>query len=811
MRFSFLILFFSFFVGHLVNSQSTNASGLSGSLSKNVNVENLSDQQIQQIIDEMEKRGLTENDAVSLARAKGLSSDQIVVLKRRILEVKRGNTSQTAKTTAKASNGELEIQEEAIVSSKQLIDSLDYDASIFGFSFFNNEKLTFEPDVNIPVPDSYVIGAGDELIINIWGASEQTYQVIADRNGIINIPLVGPISINGVTFKDAQSIIIGRLSQIYSDIQSSSPRTFASVRMGTLKSIRVNVIGEVFMPGSYILPGTSSLFAALYLAGGPNKKGSFRDIQLIRGGKVIAHLDVYDYLINGNSEVNTLLRNNDIVMIPTYINRVRIAGAFKRVGIFEAKETETVADMLKFAGGFDEAAYKSRIQLYRNADREKEYKDVPDNLFNFIQITNGDSLYVSRILARFKNKVRINGAVFRPGDFEYTEGLKLSELIKHADGLTENAYLNRGLIYRLKEDFTPVNISFSVAKVANGTEDYDLKPNDEVLISSIDGMREQQTVSIWGEVQNMGIYQYSENLTLGDLLLMTGGLKESASQSSIEVMRRLPYDEADKSDGVTSKLFSFSISRDLSLENEGTNFQLLPYDEVFIRFMPGYRKRGVVSIFGQVKFAGNYGLTSRTERISDLINRAGGINKNSYPKGARLTRLLELTDEDKAKREELMHKDSTLRFSSLDFEIVSIDLEKILANPGGIEDIYLENGDRLEIPTVMQTITVSGEVLNPSSTVFIDKWNAKQYVNRSGGFAVNAKKSKTYVLYPNGAAAATRGFIFRRYPNITPGAEIVVPKKPEREGIAPQAWLAIGSSLASIALAIATIASINKN
>lgn len=802
MRWIVISLLLFFFAPVISYSQ----SGVSSSKK----VEDLSDQQIQQIVDEMNKRGLSETDAISIARSKGMSNDQIELLKMRIDEVKKGTTSQSAskKNGTNLNRSESQLSE---VSRKEKIDSTQIDASIFGFSFFNNNKLTFDPNVNIPVSESYVIGGGDEIVIDIWGVSEQNYSLTVDRNGVVTIPLVGPINIGGLSYKDAQTKIINHLSQIYSDIQSSNPRTFASVRMGTLKAIRVNVIGEVFAPGTYTLPGTASLFSALYLSGGPNKKGSFRDIQLIRSGKVIAHLDVYDFLINGNSEVNVLLRDNDIVLIPTYINRVRMAGAFKRNGIFESKENETVSDMLRYAGGFDEAAYHARIQLYRNSDKEKEFKDVPENLFGFIQLANGDSLFAGKILPRFKNIVKISGAVFKPGDYEFTEGLKLSELIKRADGLTENAYKNRGMIRRLRSDYTAENISFSVEKIMTGIEDVNLATNDSIVIASIDEMRERRVVAIWGEVQKMGKYEFGEMMTLGDLVLLAGGFKESASESSIEVMRRLPYNEADNSIGVTSKLFRFSISRDLGLDNEGAKFQLMPYDEVFVRFMPGYRKRGVVSIFGQVKFAGNYGLSSRTERVSDLVKRAGGINPNAYAQGAKLTRTIELTDEETAKRKELMAKDSTIRFSELNFEVVSIDLDKILQNPGGNEDIYMENGDRLEIPSTLQTVSVSGEVLNPSSTVYVDKWNAKQYVRRSGGFSVSAKKSKTYVLYPNGASKATRGFIFKRYPVILPGAEIVIPKKPEREGISATAWVGIGSSLASIALAIATIISLNNN
>jgi protein involved in polysaccharide export with SLBB domain len=778
---------------------------------RDVNVNNLSEQQIMQIIEEIEKRGLTENDAIALARAKGLKQDQIDVLKKRMTEVKsRSGESSISSTSASGYNQIVKDGDGSLEFVKVELDSTKVDSRIFGFSLFNNEKLTFEPSINIPVPDSYILGPGDELVVDIWGASQQTYQLSIDQNGNVKIPLIGPLCLGGLTLEVGENRILNRLSSIYSDLNSSKPRTFASVRTGNLKTIRVNVIGEVYTPGSFTLPGTASLFNVLYLAGGPNKQGSFRDIQLIRNGKVISHLDVYDFLIDGNTEINVSLLDNDIVMIPTYINRVKMYGEFKRTGIFEAKDNETVANMVHYAGDYDEAAYKGRIELYRNGPHEKEFKNVTNKEMSSVLMMNGDSLYVGKILDRFTNKVNIVGAVFTPGNYEYLPNLKLSELIKEAGGLLENAYVNRGTISRLKDDFTPENLAFNVEEVVSGKVDILLKPNDAVFISSIDDMREAQTVAIWGEIQKMGLYQYGENITLGDLVLMAGGFKESASGSSIEVMRRLPYEKADVSADAISQLFNFSISRDLGMNDEGAQFILMPFDEVFVRYMPGFRKNAVITISGQVMYTGNYGLASRVEKISDLVKRAGGLTPYAYPNGAKLIRQYVLSDEEKAKRRELMIKDSTLRFSELDFETVSIDLEDILANPGGKNDIYMEHGDVLDIPSSLQTIKVSGAVLNPSSTVFVKGLRSKQYINNSGGFSVYAKKSKTYVLYPNGSAASARGFIFKRYPVITPGAEIVVPKKPERKPLGAAGWFSIAGAMASLSLTIVTVVNLAK-
>nr|WP_321453634.1 SLBB domain-containing protein [uncultured Carboxylicivirga sp.] len=775
---------------------------------KSVNVESLSDSQIKQIVDEISKRGLSESEAIGLARARGLSSEQISMLKRRLNEVQNQSIAGNKSNNRSLSNDQNDAD---LLSAKSSIDSTQVDNRIFGFSFFNNENLTFEPSLNIPVPDSYILGSGDELLIDIWGASQQSYQETIGSDGKINIPFVGPCYVGGMKLNDAKKQILDLLSTIYADLKSDNPRTFASIRTGQLKVIRVNVVGEVFNPGSYTLPGTASLFNVLYLSGGPNKTGSFRDVQLIRNGKIINHLDIYDFLINGNTMVNVPLMDNDIVMIPTYINRVRVGGEFKRIGIFEVVEDESVADLVKYAGGYTESAYNNKLRLYRSNGKEREFKSINQNNIEQIILQAGDSLFVGKILDRYSNMVTIDGAVFNPGNYEYTQGLTLNGLIEKADGVIENAFLSRGVITRTKQDFTKESLSFDVEKILKGVDNIPLKPNDEVLIAAIDSMREERTVAIWGEVQNMGMYQYAENITLGDLVFIAGGFKESASESTIEVMRRLPYAEADKSNGKTSDIYRFQVSRNLKLGDEGASFVLKPFDEVFIRFMPGFQKSGVVTVLGQVMYSGNYGLSSRTEKISDVVKRAGGLSANAYPLGAKLTRPKHLTEEEKAQRKEMMRKDTTLYFSDLEFETVSINLEKILTSPGSKDDIYMQNGDVLEIPSLLQTVQVSGEVLNPSSTVFVKGYKVRRYVQNSGGFAVSAKRGKTYVLYPNGSSSATKGFLFfRSYPKVSPGAEIVIPKKPERLGMPPQAWIAIASSLASIGLTIATIANMNN-
>ncbi len=772
-----------------------------------VDVNELNDQQVMTVISEMEKRGLSEAEAISVARLRGMSNSQISLLQKRIQEVKQsGGVSNYNQENSLEGENATSIFE---LSEKSVLDSTMVDEKIFGFSFFNNTNLTFEPSVNIPVSDDYIIGAGDEINIDVWGASQQSYSLVVNTNGDINIPLIGPVYLSGLTLKAVEGKVKNKLSLIYSDLINTNPRTFASVSIGKIKAIRINLLGEVFAPGTYTVPGTASLFNVLYLSGGPNKQGSFRDIRLIRNGKIVANLDVYDYIVNGNSLVNVPLMDNDVVIVPPYINRVKVDGEFKRTGIFESKDDETVADMIKYAGGFTESAYKSTIKLYGNNGKEKIFKEVIPETMSDIYLHTGDRIFVDKILDRYKNIVTIKGAVFNPGDFEFVEGLTLKQLINKADGLIENAFLNRGRITRLKEDYTPENISFDVSDVISGKTNIILKANDQIIIKAIDSIREKQTVAIWGEVQNMGTYTYSENLTLADLVFMAGGLKETASQSTIEIRRKLSYEEADKSTDKNSELFYFKISRDLKIDTEANSFILKPYDVIAVRFMPGAISSGSVTIAGEVMYGGIYNLTSDKERISDIMKRAGGLSDNAYPEGASLTRKVKLSEQEKAKREELMEMDSTVRFSELDFEVVSVKLEKIIQNPGSKDDIYMRDGDFLSIPSVLQTVKVSGEVLNPSSTVFEKSFSVKQYINQSGGFSLNAKKGKTYVLQANGSSQATKGFLFfRTFPKVAPGSEIIIPKRPEREGLTAQAWIGIGSAITSVSLMVVTL--VNK-
>ena len=776
---------------------------------RSVDVKNLSDDQILRMVKEIEKRGLSENEAIALAQARGMSQSQISALRARMNELKMSGGTIGSIDPSKATSSSAQVE----LSVKAEVDSEKIDSRIFGFSFFNNDKLSFEPNVNIPVSKSYVLGGGDEILIDVWGASQQSYQLVVDRNGTINIPNIGPVQVGGLTQENTSKKIFDKLTLIYRDLVNDQPRTFANIHIGTVKAIKVNVIGEVFTPGTYTLPGTASAFNALYLSGGPNSVGSFRNIKVIRDGKVISSLDVYDFLINGNGNVNISLRDADVIMVPTYEQRVKVGGEFKRNGLFEAKSGESIASLIKYAGGFREDAYTSRIELYRNTSRQRSFKDVLMDDFSSVKLANGDSIYAGPILERFENKVSVEGAVYRPGNYELSAGMTLAQLLENADGVREDVFLNRGLITRLNKDLTLKNISFNVSDVLNGNVDFDLQREDIVTISSIHDLREIHTVEIIGEVQYGGEFDYQDEMTLSDIVFKAGGFKESASEAFIEISRRLTYDETKKVGDKIAHVYQFSISRDLKMNGEDARFALMPFDQVFVRQSPGYEKRKVVKILGEVNYAGDYSLTTKKERLSDVIRRAGGLSPDAFPEGAMLTRKVVISQKVKRLRDELMKKDSTLAFSNIGFDVVGINLKEILENPGSREDLFMQNGDELIVPKEMQTVKVSGEVLNPLSASYMQGKSLKHYIDQSGGFGLEAKKGKVYVIYPNGAAASTKSrfIFFRKYPKVMPGSEVVIPQKPPRNPIPATAWISMASAMASLSLTVVTIVNQTKN
>ncbi len=770
-----------------------------------VNVNNLSDQQIQKIVTEVNARGLTIDQAAQMAQMQGATPVQIEQLKRRIQELNFSKVDSTTNQTTKKSQKNKFKKE--VYSEKAIIETTPENKRIFGFQFFNSDKLTFEPPVNMPTPQNYVLGIDDELTVSIWGASQQTYQLPINTNGAINIPDIGQIYVSGMEFAKAKELIKKRLISIYQGMDGQNPNTYADVSISNLRSINVNVIGEVMAPGTYTLPSTASAFNALYLSGGPNKNGSFRNIQLIRDNKIVKTIDVYDYLINANMEGNIQLREQDIIYIPTYKKRVEATGAFKRTGIFELSEKEKLSDLIRYLGGFTEQAFKAQISLTRITDTEKKVIDINQSIYESFVPNNGDSIVASEVIKRFENRINISGAVFRPGTYELTEGLTLSGLIRKAQGVTENYFSNRGLIIRLQSNLAPMTLSFNVDEVLKGTNDITLQREDQVIIQDIFSMRQKRTIQILGEVQNPGEFAFSDNMTLKDLIFKAGGFTEAASESFIELARRHNYAESNLMSDELVKLYQFNIDRKLNLDAKGDTLHLQPFDYIYVRKAPSYHEQRTVYISGEVRYPGAYSIGSKKERISDLIKRSGGLTPDAFIKGARMKR----NNPDSIQKAEILRNnlpDSLLSKAEkqISSDKLELRLENILKNPKSPFDYLLKDGDQIIIPEVSQEVRISGEIQNPIGLAFQNGKSLKYYINRSGGFTDNALKRKTFVIYSDGTTQVARSFFYRKYPTIEPGSQIIVPQKPERQRTDQTGkWLGIASTMATIAIAIATL------
>ena len=594
---------------------------------------------------------------------------------------------------------------------------------------------------------------------------------------------------------------------LFRGMSGENPTTWAEVSVTNLHSIKVNVIGEVLLPGTYTLPATASAFNALFLSGGPNENGSFRDIKIIRNGKTIKVVDVYEYLLKSDVSSNIALRDEDVILIPTYQNRVDLSGNFKRPGLYELKQGESLETLMNFSGGFSSDAFKGSVSIVRKNGAQKSMVDVKANKFTSFIPETGDSIIAGTVLNRFENRVTINGAVFRPGNYALTEGMKLSQLIALAQGFREDVYSNRGLVFRMGSDLTPTTLAFVVSDIQKGVNDITLQREDYVVIQDKVSMREKRIVRIFGEVQNTGEYDFSENMTIEDLVFIAGGLKESANESFIEISRR---HDAVTSSKVTEKLvdlFTIKIDRDLKLADKDKQFQLMPFDYVYIRRAPSYNEQKTVMIEGEVLYPGAYSIQSKDERISDLIKRSGGLSSHAYLDGATLIRIPDkYAVQDTSLISDLV-VDSIAQKAAK--QLVSgrleLKLKTILKDPKSVYNYHLKEGDRIIIPEVSEEVRVAGAILNPVGLAYEPHRTAKYYIDRSGGFSEKAMRKNVYVINSDGTTEVTHSFLFVTYPKVGPGSKIIVPEKGTRTGVEPAMWLAIASTFSSIAVAIAAI------
>ena len=678
---------------------------------------------------------------------------------------------------------------------------------VFGRDIFNNKNLTFEPEMNVATPQNYRLGAGDAVFIDVWGASNNTYESTVSPDGTIQIEGFGPVTVGGMTVEQANAALRKQLGVRY---QSSQIR----LTVGQTKTISVNVMGEVQVPGTYTLSAFATVFHALYMAGGINDIGTLRSIKVYRNNRLVTVVDIYDYILNGKLTGNVRLTDNDVIVVGPYDCLVNITGKVKRPMFYEMKKNESVGTLLKYAGGFAGDAYRKSIRLIRKAGTQYSVYNVGEFDMNSFRLEDEDSLSVDSVLPRFSNMVEIKGAVFRPGMYQVGgEITTVRSLIENAEGVTEDAFTARGVMHRMKPDRTLEVLSVDIAGIMEGrTPDIPLRNEDVLYIPSKKELLEEQTLTIHGEVMYPGEYKYADNETIEDLILQAGGLNDAASIMKVDVARRIVDPKATESSDTIARTFSFAIKDGFVIDGR-QGFVLKPYDEVYVRTSPGYSKQQNVKVEGEVLFSGTYTLEKKSQRLSDIIRQAGGVTKMAYVQGARLERTitqderLKMNDVRKMLLTQSGEKD-TLDAKKLDFGdtyYVAIELDKALANPGSNYDVILREGDRIIVPEFSSTVKVSGDVMSPSTVAYREGKSVGYYIDQAGGWGNRAKKSHTFIVYMNGSKARVG---YKTKP--MPGCEIIVPTKPAAKKMTTAEMVAIGSSTASIATMLITIANLLK-
>jgi len=775
-----------------------------------IKVDQLSDEDILKYEQQLQQSGLSETQAEQLAIQKGFPSSEIIKLRARLAGINA--SSYGKKTENNPQGGSRTYDYDTTQLNRKPFEKLSL--RVFGSELFNNNNLTFEPNLRIATPKNYVIGPDDEIVIDVFGYQEVNQRAIVSPEGNINIPNVGMIAVNGLTVEQATKRI--REKMIHSGYASiNNNQSQIQVSIGKIRSIRVTVIGEAKRPGSYTLSSLSTLFNALYSAGGPTEKGSFRQIEVVRNGVVVVKMDAYRFLLKGDQTKNIRLMDQDVVRIPVAKVQAVVKGEIRNPAIYEVLNGESLSDVIEFAGSFTSTAYTASVHITQVTDKEKRIKDVDKADFKNYQPLNGDEIVVSKILDRFDNRITLNGAVYRPGNYELTPGLTLSQLIQRADGLKEDAFIQRGILVRINQkDLTKEVISFSIPEIfSSPLKDILLQKNDEITIGSSAEFKDSTTITIEGEVRKPGIYSYYTNKTLKDVLFEAGGLTDASSIDRIEIARRLNVDKAaDSSSDKLSEIIQIGIDKDLTIT--GNNVKLQPWDVIMVRSKPGYKPQVSVSVEGEIQYPGIYVLASKEDRVSELIKRAGGLTKQAFVNGINLSRintsLIKDTNDVHLKKIQQQTKDTSGIIQDYIRPVVNIGLEmnKIIDHPGGREDIVLQEGDVLNVPKEKREIKVSGEVLFPTEVVYIKGHHLNYYIDRAGGFTDNARKSKVFVLRPNGIAAKTKHFLFfKRYPKVEAGSEILVPKKVYRVNrtLSVTEMIAITSSLASLAYMVVAL------
>ena len=799
-----------------------------------VMAQQMSDDQVVQYVKEAQRTGKSQKQMTTELLRRGVTKEQVARIQKKYAEHStaadgvENKPSQLRERTSLMTDGKAirgtSYEEAELEEQKEIID-LKRDAkatpeapgsNIFGHSLISNRNLSFEPSANLATPVNYRLGPGDEVIIDIWGASENTIRQTISPEGTILVRGLGPVHLSGMTVKEANSFLQREFSKIYSGISGTEPNSEIKFTLGDIRTIQINIMGEVSVPGTYTLSAFSTVFHALYRAGGVNRIGSLRSIKVVRDGKTFADLDVYDFIMKGKMKDDIRLQEGDVIIVDPYQSLVEIVGKVKRPMFYEMKPTETVATILNYAGGFTGDAYKKAIRLVRKSGREHQVFNVDEMDYSVFRLDDGDMITIDAVLDRFENRVEVRGAVYRAGLYQLDGTVNtVKQLIKKAEGLRGDAFLNRVIIDREHEDLSHEIIAIDLGGLLNGTiADIPLQKNDILYIPSITDLKEEETVAIYGEVANPGTFLFSKNMTIEDLLVQAGGLLEEAATTRVEVTRRIKDPKSTSFSSVLGKTFTFDIKDGFIVGGNAENFYLEPFDAVYIRRSPAYRRQQNVVVAGEVLFSGSYSLLKKNERLSDLVSKAGGVTPDAYVKGARLIR--KLSDEERRRQNDAIRmaqngegKDSISiqKLNLSETYTVGIDLEKALANPKSDFDLVLREGDVLYIPEYVNTVKISGSVMYPNTVVYQKGKNLKFYINQAGGYGNMAKKKKVYVVYMNGTVSRLKA---RNASAIEPGCEIIVPSKAEKKHMAMAEILGISSTTATIAAMVATMANAFK-
>ena len=779
--------------------------------------QSMSDSQVLEYVKDGIRQGKEQKQLASELARKGVTKEQAMRVKQLYEQQNNVNTSQSTGTDINESRLREETKENTsdMLEDHPTTQDLARGDQVFGRNIFNTRNLTFEPSVNLATPSNYRLGPGDEVIIDIWGASQNTIRQQISPEGTINIQKIGPVNLSGMTVSAANDYLKNALNKIYNGLNNTTdPTSDIRLTLGNIRTIQINVMGEVVQPGTYALSSFSTVFHALYRAGGVSDIGSLRNVQLVRNGKNIATIDVYEFIMKGNTLDDIRLQEGDVVIVPAYDVLVKISGKVKRPMRFEMKKDENLATLIKYAGGFEADAYTRSLRVVRQNGEEYEVNTVKDMDYSIYTMRNGDVVTAEAILNRFTNKLEIRGAVYRPGIYQLSGKLNtIRELVHEAQGLTGDAFLNRAVLYRQREDLTSEVVQIDIRSIMDGTSpNLALMKNDILYIPSIHDLEDRGNVTVHGEVAQPDSYPYADNMTLEDLIIQAGGLKEAASTVRIDVSRRIKNPRSTADNDTIGQMYTFSLKDGFVIDGQ-PGFILQPYDEVYVRRSPGYQAQQNVVIDGEILFGGNYAMTSREERLSDLVNKAGGPTNYAYLRGAKLTRVANASEKKRMGDViRLMSRQlgeamiDSLGIRVEDTFTVGIDLEKALSNPKSNADLVLREGDVISIPKNTNTVTINGAVMVPNTVSYMKGKNVDYYLNQAGGYSDNARKSKKFIVYMNGQVTKVKGSGKKQ---IEPGCEIIVPGKAKKKGNIANI-LGYATSFSSLGMMIASIANLIK-